>query len=83
MKFRIPSLMLAGLMAAQTLTACGSSAASTETTAAPVTTEAPTTTANTSSDDKKGGCGSSVALLSVIGIAAIGCVTALKRKKED
>ena len=36
MKLRIPTLMLAGLMAAQTLTACGGSA-STDTTAPSVT----------------------------------------------
>ncbi|MBQ2707545.1 MAG: carbohydrate ABC transporter substrate-binding protein [Clostridia bacterium] len=43
MKFRIPTLMLAGLMAAQTLTACGGSASSSDTTA-PVVTEPEVTT---------------------------------------
>ena len=53
-----------------------------QTTAAPATTEAPGTTAD--ADDKKsGGCGSSMALLSVIGIVTLGGAIALKRKKED
>lgn len=47
------------------------------------TTQAPASTTADTSDKKSGGCGSSVALVSVIGIAAIGCAVTLKQKKED